>query len=186
MTLRTRIIFAAGLSALAFGGCSSGSGLSTGSLFGGSGDAAKVATVPTQPVSDPTSRAFQVGSVAARATKCGYNFDPAKLRASFLAAETASIAPADLGRVEKVYDTAYGGVAKAIAGEPDYCSETKTADIKQNLTRHLAGDFSAAPIKQTAPANDGWFGNWSGSTNDSGPTYGSDEWWDKQRDKVGG
>ena len=35
------------------------------------------------PAGDPTSRAFQVGSTSARAVKCGYNFDPNKLRAIY-------------------------------------------------------------------------------------------------------
>lgn len=174
--------------AVALAGCSSGSGLSTGSLFG-SGEAATPVAAPAGaagPVNDPTSRAFQVGSVSARAVKCGYNFDPAKLKANFLATESTAITPADLPRVEKVYDTAYNGVTKAVAAQPGYCTPGKTADIKANLTRHLAGDFSPAPVKQVAkPADDGWFSNWGGS-GDGGPKFGSDDWWAKQTDAIGG
>jgi hypothetical protein len=188
MTSTKLVLGAVGVASIAIGGCASGSGLTTGSLFGG-GDTTKVAAaaaVPAAPTSDPTSRAFSVGSLSARAMKCGYNFDPVKLKSSFLAAETASIAPADLGRVEKIYDTAFGGVTKAIATEPNYCTPVKTADIKQNLARHLAGDFTPAVVKQAPVADDGWFGNWSGSGSDGGPAYGSDAWWDSQRDKIGG
>ncbi len=169
----------------ALAACSSGSGVTTGSLFGSSAPA-QAEAVP-QPTNDPTTRAFQVGSVAARAVKCGYNFDPAGLRTRFLAAESATLAPADLARVEKVYDTAYGGVAKAVAAEPNYCTADKTASIKANLNRHLAGDYSPAQVTKAAkPADDGWFSNWGGSGSDSGPKFGSGDWWDKQRDAVGG
>ncbi len=171
--------------ALLAGGCSSGSGLTTGSLFGSS--SAPVAEAAPQPTNDPTTRAFQVGSTAARAVKCGYNFDPVAMRTNFLAAESATLAPADLARVEKVYDTAFNGVAKAVAAEPDYCTAEKTKTIKENLTRHLAGDYSPAQVKQVAkPADDGWFSNWGGSGPDSGPKFGSGDWWDKQRDAIGG
>ncbi len=114
-----RIIFLAAVG-LCASGCSSGSGLSTGSLFGGATEAAAPAA-PAGPANDPTSRAFQVGSVSARAVKCGYHFDPAKLRTSFLATESTAVAPADLPRVEKVYDTAFNGVTKAVAGQSGYC-----------------------------------------------------------------
>lgn len=170
--------------ASALAGCSSGSGLSTGSLFGSSGQSQQAAAAPQQ-ANDPTTRAFQVGSVSARAVKCGYNFDPVKLRTTFLATESASVAAADLARVEKVYDTAYNGVSKAVAGQSGYCTPEKTADIKTNLTRHLAGDFSPAPVKQVAqPA--GWFDNWDGAGSDKGPKFGSGDWWNKQSDQIGG
>jgi hypothetical protein len=180
-----RFIFALSC-ALAAGGCSgSSSGLSTGSLFGGSssGTAAPAAEV-ANPAGDPTSRAFQVGSTSARAVKCGYNFDPNKLRANFLASEAATVNAADIPRVEKVYDTAYSGVAKAVASQADYCSPGKTADIKANLTRHLAGDFTPAVVKKE-PEPAGWFSNWEGAQ-DKGPQFGSGDWWEKQSDAAGG
>ncbi len=180
MTLPRLIVL--GLAA-ATAGCSSGTGLSTGSLFGGSATPAAATAAPQQ-VNDPTTRAFQVGSVSARAVKCGYNFDPLKLRTAFLASESASVSPADLPRVEKVYDTAYNGVAKAIAGQPNYCSSEKTADIKTHLTRHLAGDYAPAPRKPQ-PKQEGWFADWEGAGS-SGPSFGSDDWWSKQQDAVGG
>jgi hypothetical protein len=182
MTLRLLIV----VCALAIGGCSSSSGVSTGSLFGG-GEAnatASVAPVAAAPASDPTSRAFQVGSTSARAVKCGYNFDPVKLRTNFLANEAAAVAPTDIPRIEKVYDTAYNGVAKAVAGQSNYCSPEKTADIKTHLTRHLAGDYAPAIAKKQAE-QPGWFSNWGGAQ-DGGPKFGSDGWWDKQTDALGG
>src|SRR5690606_26400894 len=94
-----------------------------------------------------------------RATKCGYNFDAARLRANFLAAETQSgVQPAEMANVEKAYDTAHAGVMKAIIGQGDYCTEARTNEIKADLTRHLAGDFTVKPRKQVAQKNDSLFG----------------------------
>lgn len=185
MSGRKIFLLAMGLAGggLAVGGCSTGSGLSTGSLFGGGTPAATPAAA-ANPAGDPTSRAFQVGSISARAVKCGYNFDPVKLRTSFLAAESASVPPADLPRVEKVYDTAFNGITKAVASQAGYCTPEKTADIKASLTRHLAGDFTPAPAKPV-PKDEGFFSNWGGAGS-SGPKFGSDEWWSKQNDAVGG
>jgi hypothetical protein len=171
------------LSALTLGGCSSSSGVSTGALLG-EGQASATAAIPSAPTGDSTSRAFQVGSTAARAVKCGYNFDPVKLRTNFLANEAATVAPTDIPRIEKVYDTAYNGVAKAVAGQANYCSQAKTAEIKTNLTRHLAGDYTPTVAKKQAE-EPGWFSNWGGAQ-DAGPKFGSDNWWEKQTDALGG
>jgi hypothetical protein len=136
--------------ALALGGCGGGSGLTTGSLFGSSSDA-KVVTAA--PVIDASVRATQVSAVSARAAKCGFNFDPAALRTSFLSAEAAQ-APdqAALAKTEREYDTIRAKVAAAIAKEPDFCTEAKTRDIKSDLTRHLAGDFTPKAVKVIDPA----------------------------------
>ena len=55
-------------------GCSGMPSLSTGSIFGGSKPEAAITAAPAAVTGDPTSRAFQVGTVAARAKKCGYNY----------------------------------------------------------------------------------------------------------------
>lgn len=145
------------LASLLLAGCSGSSGLTTGSLFGASSAPAKAP--PPQVKNDPTSRAFQVGTVSARAVKCGYNFDPARLKSSFLAAESAQGTPiAELANVERTYDVAYNGVTKAVAGQPQYCSERKTAEIKQDLTRHLAGDYAPSPPRAAPPEDEGLFG----------------------------
>lgn len=123
-------------------------GLSTSALTG--------AAKPAVPQDDPTSRALQVGSTAARATKCGYNFDPMKLRTQFLAAEAAAN-PASVDQLGKIYDTAYNGVTKAVAGQGEgYCSDSKLTLIKSDLTRHLAGDYTATP--RAAEKDEGLFG----------------------------
>lgn len=149
--------FAVALAAL--GGCGA-------SLPGMSTSALSPAPAPAQ--SDPTGRALQVGSTSARALKCGYNFDPVKLRTQFLAAEGAAN-PAGVDQLGKIYDTAFNGVTKAVAGQGEgYCSEDKVAQIKAALTRHLAGDYTPPP---QAPAQDqGIFGS-LGSTNSGDSEY---------------
>ena len=124
--------------ALLLAGCGS-SALTTGSLFGGDSKPKE----PPAPRNDPTARAFQVGAVAARAQKCGFNFDVARLKSSFLAAEVQQGTSADdLARVDRLFGVTQTTVARAIAGEADYCSDERIAYIRGDLTRHLAGDFT--------------------------------------------
>jgi hypothetical protein len=132
--------FAFLLTALFIAGCSGGtSGLSTGSLFGGKQADAVAAPV----VETPSMRAAQVGAVSARAAKCGYNFDPARLKSGFLAAEMKQDASAqDMAKIEREFDTIRAKVAASITADPDFCTDAKTRAIKADLTRHLAGDYS--------------------------------------------
>lgn len=164
MSLEVMLLFAA----VSLAGCSGASGLSTASVLGGDDKPA----APAAPQSTPTTRALQVGATAARATKCGYNFDANKLRSNFLASEAAQAPGTDQTNVVKTYDTAYGGVSKAAAGKPDYCSEAKTKEIKDDLTRHLAGDYSPAPSKQVVEQDGGLFSGW-GSSSDGDSSYRS-------------
>lgn len=148
------------LTSIAASGCGASiPGISTGALGGG----AQPAPVAQN---DPTSRAMQVGMTSARALKCGYNFDPAKLRTNFLASEAAAnpaAPPTDATRVAQVYDTSFNGVSKAVASQGEaYCTPAKTTKIKEALHRHLAGDYTPdAP--EPVPQEEGLFGSWSSS-----------------------
>lgn len=135
-------------------------GMSTGSLFGG--DSAPKA--PVAPANDPTSRAVQVGTTSARALKCGFNFDPVKLRTQFLANETMTSAnPADADKLGQIYDVSFRGVSKAVAGQSDeYCTTHKTNRIKLALNRHLAGDYAPEPPEPVAE-EEGLFSGFSSS-----------------------
>lgn len=162
-------------------GCSSGSGVTTGSLFGGSSQPSAAAA----PVDNntPTGRALHVGTVTARAVKCGYNFDAAAVRSNYLAAEASSgLAIGDLGKVERIYDTGYRGVMSAAAAEPNYCNSKRTASIKGDLNKILAADYSPPPPAKVA--NDGVFGGLFDQdvVEDKGPKFGTGDWWDSQRD----
>lgn len=185
--------------ALLLAACSGGPALpslSTGSVTGGAdAPAAAGATPVVAPTeesgvkNDPTQRAFQVGSTSARAVKCGYNFDPAKLKQQFLAAEaTQGTGVADIGKVEKIYDVSFNGISRGIATKEDYCTEAKSKEIKQDLTRHLAGDYAPRPVKKVATKNEGglFSGLFDGGDEvENGPKMGTDEWWQKQSEKMG-
>lgn len=152
--------------ALAAAGCGASlPGMSTGSLFGGSA-ASTAATAAPQVQNDPTSRALQVGTTAARAQKCGFNFDANKLRTQFLAAEGATLTNAnDITKLTQSYDASYRGTTRALTGEGEaYCSPQKTQTIKTALTRHLAGDFSPAPPEPVAE-EESLFGGFGSSSN---------------------
>jgi hypothetical protein len=141
------------LLAAALTGCSAASSLTTGSILGGP---AKPTSADPGSINDPTNRAFQVGTVSAKAIKCGFNFDPAKLKNNYLTYERTLTPGADLSKVERIYDVSFNGVAKVVAGEADYCSDEKTKAIKADLSRHLAGDYTPA-IRPKAPEQDGVF-----------------------------
>lgn len=194
--MHLKTISALMLAAAALSGCSSSGGVSTASILGDAPTPPPAAAaaqagvaapaVPAAPASTPTDRAFQVGSVTARAVKCGYNFDQAKLKASYMANEIGR-GTADTTQLDKIYQVAYNGVMKAAAEDPSYCSDRKTQSIKTDLARLLAGDFE--PPKKAVVAKtddggmfDGWF---DGGSHESGPSFGSEDWWAKQAEKSG-
>jgi hypothetical protein len=181
----------------ALGACSGNqtlSNLSTGSLFGGAAPPAEaqaatpaVAAAPVAAPSTPTDRAFQVGSVTARATKCGYNFDPARIKANYVAYETSlGATPDDVTKIEKIYTVAFNGVTKAAATEENYCSEKKTKEIKADLTKLLAGDYTPTPRKVAAAEEDqGLFGSmFGGSSSSDGEGYKATLPTDNSRDGM--
>ena len=155
----TRLALPLALS-LALAGCSGSSALTTGSLFGGN---EKAAPAPAAPRNDPSSRAFQVGAVTARAQKCGFNFDAEKLRTSYLAAEAQLGTPVEeIAKAERLVGSARATVAKVIAPAEDYCSDERVAYIRGDLTRHLAGDFTPGRPKDFSKDDGGIFsfGGW--------------------------
>ncbi|MGE0022736.1 MAG: hypothetical protein AB7S70_03785 [Hyphomicrobium sp.] len=181
--------------AAALSGCSGGGGLSTASILGTAptpppATGATPAAAPIAPPSSPTDRAFLVGSVSARATKCGFNFDAARIKGNFIASESARGTPPDqVGQLDRMYAIAYGGVLKAANEDPAYCSERKTRDIKEDLARLLAGDFEPrkALVAKAQGEDDSLFSGWFDSgSEDSGPSFGSGDWWEKQAEKAGG
>ncbi|AGK57687.1 hypothetical protein HYPDE_30063 [Hyphomicrobium denitrificans 1NES1] len=146
-----RMLFV-GLAAASLGGCGASlPKLSTGSLFG-----AKTET-PIDRDNDPATRTMDVAATSARAIKCGYNFDPAKLKTSFLTTQSAGN-PADLPKLTQIYDASFNTVSKALVDKPDYCTSEKTAKIKLALNRHLAGDYTPSPPEPVE--DDSLFGGW--------------------------
>jgi len=156
-------------------GCSSNPlpSLTTGSLFGSKPDAAAAAAAPAGtaapgvaaaapvangPKNDPTSRTLQVSRIAARAQRCGFNFDPVRLKGNFMAAEGAQPGAdaTQLGKLDQTYDSAFRGTLKATTKDEDYCTDARNGHIKAELARHLAGDYTpGTAFKDPAAANEG-------------------------------
>jgi hypothetical protein len=145
--------FASGLmlaAAALAGGCSGG----VSGLLGGAPAAADApGSVKNE---DPLARPVAVAWTSARAQRCGFYFDPAKLRSSYLAYE-ARQPGADLARAEKTYDSTFKTIHEKVAADPDYCTNSKSAEIKKDLTRHLAGDFTPHFPKPSAAESCGLF-----------------------------
>jgi hypothetical protein len=92
---------------------------------------------------DPLARPIQVGWTSARASHCGFVFDPDQLRADFLAAEERVGTPPDqMQKIEKAYDYTRASVLSSIKDDPGYCTKDRTAAIRSDLNRYLTGDFS--------------------------------------------
>jgi len=134
--------------AIVLSGCSGGGGVTTASLLG----------TPEKPALDePTERALHSASISARASKCGYNFDPGRLRETFLAAEAANGTTSEqMAKLGQSYDFTRATVAKQIANAEEYCSDGKTREVSAALTKQLAGDFKA-PKKPPLPKSAGWW-----------------------------
>ena len=80
---------------------------------------------------DPTARPIQVAWTSARASHCGFIFDPNQLRANYLAAEAqAGKTPAEMAKIERAYD---------------YTRESVTATINR------AGQVGDDPTKASYP-----------------------------------
>ncbi len=135
--------------ASALAACSGGGGVTTASLLG---------TPAAQPRADePTERALHAASVSARASKCGYNFNPGKLRESFLAAEAAGGAtPEQMTKLGQSYDFTHTTISKQISNPEEYCSDQRTRQVSADLTKQLAGDFRS-PKKPPLPSSAGWW-----------------------------
>jgi hypothetical protein len=94
---------------------------------------------------DPLARPIQVAWTSARASYCGFMFDPVKLKADYLADETRRGVDAyQLQRLSKAYDYTHDSVLKTIDSDPSYCNKERTDAIRGDLKRYLAGDYAPA------------------------------------------
>ena len=95
------------------------------------------------PPEDPLARPIQVGWTSARASHCGFVFNPDQLRANFMAAEArAGATPDQMQKIESAYDYTLTSVRATIADDLAYCNKERTAAIRQDLNRYLAGDYT--------------------------------------------
>jgi hypothetical protein len=91
---------------------------------------------------DPLARPIQVGWTSARASQCGFIFNPDQLRANFLAVEAQSHPPEQMKKIEEAYDYTRKSVLESIKDDPRYCNKERTAAIRRDLNRYLAGDYT--------------------------------------------
>jgi|SRR5262245_56346269 hypothetical protein len=160
------LLTAAGLGA----GCSGAGGLITGST-------PAAADAPgTLNNDDPSARPMAVAWTSARAQRCGFYFDAAKLRSSYLAFEAKQSGADQRAKAEKVYDSTFQTIRQRVGSEPDYCTDAKSADIKKDLSRHLAGDFRPDFPKPKVAESCGFFGC-GGSSEEK---FSSDKFWQDQ------
>jgi hypothetical protein len=95
--------------------------------------------------SDPLARPIQVGWTSARATHCGFIFSPEQLRANYLVAETQSgVSPEQMKKIERAYDYTRQSTLDSMQHNPGYCNADRTAAIRRDLNRYLAGDYQPA------------------------------------------
>src|SRR6185436_5020994 len=123
---RTTKVVGAGLllalTALHAGCGSSAGGLSTASVGGDS---------PGVTSEDPLARPIQVAWTSARAQRCGFNFDTAKLRATYLSYESRQGAAGEqLAKIQSGYDSTFKTISGRVSANPDYCTDKKSAEIK--------------------------------------------------------
>jgi hypothetical protein len=163
MRLLAAAMPALALASCLLGGCNSSNqaaGISTASLLdgksgSGSGETPNLTNIKPD---DPKAKAVQVAWTAARAQKCGYNFDAAKLKASYLASEArAGAAQPQIAEFDKTYDTTFVTVSANIKTDDTYCNERKTATIKADLQRHLAGNYTPNLPQEKKVASGGLF-----------------------------
>jgi len=136
------------------GGCgSSAGGLITGSTTQIAPD------MPGNITSEsPMARPIAVAWTSARAQRCGFYFDAAKLKTSYLAYEAKQSSGAEFVNAEKTYDTTFKVIRERVSADPDYCTDKKGAEIKTDLQRHLKGDFTANFPKAKVVESCGFFG----------------------------
>lgn len=143
---------------LALAGCSNAPlpSLTTGSLFGSKPDAQAAAATPAAPRNDPMMRTLQVSRTAAKAQRCGFNFDAAKLKGGLMASEgtQGGVDVAELAKLDKVYTGSFNGTMKATTADEGYCTEARAKHIKAELARHLAGDYAPGTAFKDPNADD--------------------------------
>ena len=125
------------LLALALAGCSQSAGLATGSLT------PAAAPAPAEVPNTPDNRIKNLAWNSAWAKTCGFYFDNAKLKSSFLSYETtAGTPPETVAKLGTSYDKSQSGIRVATAGRADLCTDARLERIRNSMARYLSGDFT--------------------------------------------
>src|SRR4029079_19323713 len=94
-------------------------------------------------LNDPLARPTQVAWTSARASHCGFIFDPARFRANYMAAEMqAGNTPEQMEKIEGAYDYTLKSVTDIIKDDLRYCSPERMAASRVDLNRYLGGDYT--------------------------------------------
>ena len=92
---------------------------------------------------DPMARPIQVAWTSARASNCGFMFDPVKLKDDLMRDESRRGADAyQLQRMSQAYDYTLASVTETIRSDSKYCTRERTDAIRADLRRYLAGHYS--------------------------------------------
>jgi hypothetical protein len=90
----------------------------------------------------PNDRPTRVGWLSARASHCGFVFDPAQLRMRYFAFEQSYGADARrMQEIQRAYDYSLESTAERAKQNPNYCTRQRVDEIRPELNRYLAGDF---------------------------------------------
>lgn len=178
---KASLILAVGTAGLALAGCSNTASqlLTTGSIFSGEKKASAPAEKPVTPVdralqvASVSARAQKCGyvfdpvalrsafltaettpSVLAATPPTTQPVPPTQPAATSVAnpVPATAAAPADRVALAARYDYTARSVAKAIAGQSNYCDDARTRTIKADLNRHLAGDYTPRKARNTGPS----------------------------------
>lgn len=91
---------------------------------------------------DPNDRPTRVGWLSARASHCGFVFDPAQLRARYFAFEQSYGADARrMQEIQRAYDYSLESTAERAKQDANYCTRERVDEIRPELNRYLAGNF---------------------------------------------
>ena len=185
----TRFALALALaSAALLAGCgsssNSGAGLTTASILGDAAPSTSSSETLGIRNDDPMARPVQVAWTSARAQKCGYNFDPASLKSTYLAYEASQ--GGNVASAEKIYDQTANTIRTRTAPADEYCSDRKGREIKADLQRHLAGDYrpNLPQPKQDAAQCGGIFGG-ACDSGDKQAFEAKEFWKDQENRKTG-
>ena len=166
----------------AVAGCSSGGSANIITGTTATATEAPGALPPENPLARPTGVAW----TSARAEKCGFYFDPGKLRASYLAFEAKQSTPDQVAKAQQAYDATHKLIGQRVTADPNYCSDRKSAEIKAELTRHLAGDFTVKAVAKPKEQDCGWLGWGCVDAPRPDEKWDSEKWWkDEERKRMG-
>jgi hypothetical protein len=90
----------------------------------------------------PNDRPTRVGWVSARASQCGFVFNPTQLRASyFLFEQSYGANRRRMDDIQRAYDYSFESTTARAKENANYCTKKRVDEIRPELNRYLAGDF---------------------------------------------